>query len=176
VTQFGQHPPHLAILPFGEHHLQNRRVALLSGRSDVLCARFPLSEPNSLDNLVKDLSRRMARDDHAVDFFDSKLRMCQPVGELAIVRQQYEANAHFVQPAHGINALRNVRHEINDPRPSRRIAVRRDVTLRFVHGQIDRRFHLHPLAVNFNAIPAHENLRPELTHDLPVDRHATLQD
>jgi hypothetical protein len=148
VAELGQHPPDLSVLAFGENQFEDRRIASLADRPDPLGPNFSFGQPDSLGQLVENLASRRASDDHSIELLDPELGMGQLVGQLAVVGQEEEADAHLVEPTHGINPLGNLGEKVDDPGTARGVVVGRDVTFRLVDGEVDRPLDLHLLAID----------------------------
>ena len=75
VPEPSEHPPDLAVFPFGQDHFQNRRLPLAAHDTHPLGADFSFREPDALGQLIEDFSSRLSRHDHSVNLLDTELRV-----------------------------------------------------------------------------------------------------
>jgi hypothetical protein len=68
------------------------------------------------------------------------------------------------------------RQEVDDPRPTRRIAMRTDDSARLVHGEILLALHAQGLAVQGHLFAGRIDRCAQLIHHPAVHRHATIDD
>jgi hypothetical protein len=148
VAELGEHPPDFAILPLGEDHFQDGRLAPLADRPDALGPDLPLGEPDPLHQLVEDIPGRRAGDDHSIELLDAVAGVSQLVGEFAVVGQEHQPDAHLVEPADGVDALGDLGEDVEHPGTARGIVVGRDVPLGLEDREVDRLLDLDPLAVD----------------------------
>ena len=70
------------------------------------------------------------------------------MGQVAVVGQEQQAFALLIEPAHGVNALIDVRHQIDGPRPAGGIVIGAQVAGRLVDKPVDGAFAVYLLAVD----------------------------
>jgi hypothetical protein len=141
----------------------------------MLGANLAFGEPDALRQLVEHVLRRVASHDSAIDFLDAELGVRQTIGQLAVIGQEHQPNAHLVEPADRIHALGDLRQQVDDARLSGRVVVGRDVTLRLVDRDVDRFLAMDHLPVEGNLRLARINLGPQLSNDRSVDGNAALE-
>ncbi len=147
VTQFGQHPTDLAILPFGEDEFEDGRLASLTDHLDPLGPDFSLGQPDPVGQLAQDFTLGRAGDDDSIEFLDTKFRVGELVGEFAVVRQKQKPDTHLVEPADGVDALGDLGQEIENAGATGWVVVGGDVALGLVDREIDGTLDLDLLAV-----------------------------
>ena len=103
VAELREHSAHFSVFPFGKNHLQDRRLASLTHDPHALGADFSLGEPDSRSQLVEHFLRGSSRDHDLVNLLDTELGVCQLVGEFAVVGQDHQAGARFIEPADGVH-------------------------------------------------------------------------
>ena len=176
MAEPGQHSADLAILSLRENHLHHGCLALLPHDADALGPDFPLCEPDALGQLIKDFATGFSRDDHSIDFFDTKLGVCKLIRQFTVVGQQEQTCTLLIKPAHRIDPLWDLGQEVNDPRLSRWIIVGRNVALGFVNREVNQAFALDPLTVHFHLGLLGIDSRPQFADDLAVDCDTPLRD
>ena len=176
VAEFGEHPPDLAVLAFGQDHFEDRRVPLLRHGANPLGPNLPLGQPDPLGQLVEGFPLGRAGHDDPVELLDTEPGVGQFVGQFAIVGQEHEADAHLVEPTHGINPLSDLGHQVKDTRASRWVVVRGDIALRLVNREVDQALPLDLLTVHGDRDLGQINLGAKFTDDLAADADATLED
>jgi hypothetical protein len=102
--------------------------------------------------------------------------MGQLVGEVAVVGQEHETDAHLVEPADCVNALRDLRQEVEHPGTARGVVVGRDVALRLVDREIDRTLDLDFLTVDGHGGPGRVDLRAQFADHFAASGHPSLED
>jgi hypothetical protein len=175
VTQLGQHPTDLAILPFGKDEFEDGRIASLTDRLDPLRADLSFGQPDPLGQLREHLAGRRTSDDHPVKLFNAVFRVSQLVGEFTVVGQEQQTDAHLVEPTDRVDALRDLGQEIENPGSSRRVIVGRDVALGLVDSEVDRALDLDLLAIERDRGFGEVDLRPQLANDLAIDGDSPLE-
>jgi hypothetical protein len=123
VAKPGEHPADLAVLPFGQHHLENARMTLVPDQPNPLRPDFTFGEPDPLRQLLEDLAPGLAGDDDAVDLLDAEFGVRELVGELAVVGEEHQAGALLVEPAHRVSALGDLGKEVDDAWFAGRVVV-----------------------------------------------------
>ena len=78
----------------------------------------------------------LAFDLDLVDLLDAVARMREPVRERAVVRQEQRAGRVGVEPSDGDDSFRDLVHELDDGRPSLRVAGRRHGARRLVQEDV----------------------------------------
>ena len=146
--QLGQHPANLAVLALVEHDLQPGAFALRFQPLDAAGADVAVAEPDALEQLLHVLAARLAGHLHLIRFLDAETRVHQPKGQVAIVGQQQQALAVLVEPADRVDALADVRHQIDGQRPAGRIVVGAEVAARLVDQPVDGLFAVQRLAID----------------------------
>ena len=148
----------------------------MAGDPHPLGPDLPLGQPDPLGQLVEDLAAGLARDDDAVDLLDPELGVGQLVGELAVVGQEDQAGALLVEPADRVDALGDLREQVDDQGLAGGVVVGRDVTLGLVDGVIDVPLGVDLLAVDGDDLVLRVDLGPQLPDGLAVDRDSALED
>ena len=103
-----------------------------------------------MDSLFQSLqcfSGRFTGNLNLIAAFDLIPRVCQPVGEFAVIRGQQQPRAVFVQPTDS-EQPRTIRKKVEHPRSSLWITLSAEVAGRLVHQKIMLWFTTNPLAVN----------------------------
>jgi hypothetical protein len=176
VAKLRPHPAHFAVLSLREHHLHDGRIALVAHHPYPPRSSLAIRQPDTFDQLVIDIALGPARDDRAIDLLDAVPRMSEPVGQSAVVGQNHQTCAVFVQAADGVHALRDgARDQVDHTWPTRRVIRRRDVPLRFRDGQIDQPLALHGCPIDLD-LRRRLDLRAELSDRLAIDGDAALED
>ena len=175
VTELGEHPPDLTVLAFGKDHFEDRRITLLGHGSHSLGANFPLGQPDSIGQLIESLAFRSAGDNDPVKLLDPEPRVGQLVGKLAIVGQEHQADAHLVEPTDGVNALRDLGHQVEDAWAARGVVVGRHIALGLIDREVDQAFLMNLLAVHGDRGLGQVDLGAKLADDLTADGDATLE-
>jgi hypothetical protein len=176
VAELGQHPPNFAILPFREHHLQQGGLSLAAGLTNPLGPGLPLGEPDPILELPQVLLVGLPGDQDAVDLLDAIARVCQAIGEVAVVGQQDQPGAVLVQSADREDALSDSGKQIDHPGTPRRIGVGRDVASRLVDGEVNQSFLANRLTIDGDLVAIGIHPGSEFPSDLTVDGHPSLKD
>ena len=176
VSESRHHPADLAVLPFGEHHFHDAGLSLAPHHLHPLGPDLSFGQPDPLGELVEHLARGFTGDDHAVDLLDPEPRVGQAVGKLAVVGQQHQAGALFVESPDGVDPLRNLREQIDDLGLARRVAVRTDIALGLIHGEINVPLLVNPLPVHRDLLRPRVNPDAKFSNDLVVHRDPALED
>jgi hypothetical protein len=124
VTELGEHPPNLAFLAFGQDELEHGRLTLATDDPSSLGPDLAVREPNTFGQPGEHIRVRHSGHERPVELFDAVARMCQPVGKVAVVGQDDEPGAVFVEAADGVDTLGSLRQEIHDTRTAGGIHVR----------------------------------------------------
>jgi len=137
------HAAHLAVPALVEHQLEAGRAEAADARR----RRDAVLELDALREQLQRLVRRLAPRLDLVDLLDAVARVCEPVGERAVVREQEDAGGVDVEPPHRHDA-RLVLDEIDDGRPPLRVAGGRDDTRRLVQQHVGELLPRNRLAVD----------------------------
>ena len=70
------------------------------------------------------------------------------IGEIAVVGQQQQALAVLVESADGVDALADMRHQIDGERPAGRIVIGAQIAARLVDEPVDELFDVQRLAID----------------------------
>ena len=176
VSELGQHPADLALLALGQHQLERRRLALGADDPGPLGANLAVGQPDPLDQLTHDFGAGGPCHQSPVRLLDPVSRMSQAVGQLAVVCQDHESGTVLIEPADGVNAFWNFGQEVDHPGPARGILVRRNVTLRLVHGIVNHLLEVDAFAVHRDRRLFRIDPRSQLAHDRAIDRDPPLED
>jgi hypothetical protein len=174
VPELREHPAHFAILPFSKDHLEDGGLAHPADYPNSPRSHLAFGQPDALNQLVEHFALGRTGDDDAIQLLDAELRVRQAIGQLAVVRQKHEARAHLVEAAHGVDPLGNLGKKIDDARTSRRVVVRRNVTLRLGDGEVHRPFRVDSLTVDFNPRVLGIDLGAQFADDLAIDADPPL--
>ena len=157
------HPPHLAVAALVEHELHPRAAELTgAGRS-----RDAVLELDAVRERRHGGGRQVSLDVGDVGLLDAVARMRQPVGEVAVVREQQHAARVDVEPSHRHDAG-VVPDEVDDRRAALRVARRRDDAERLVEQDVRELLLADAVAVDLDDVPGGDE-GVELTA-LTVDR------
>ncbi|SIN71420.1 hypothetical protein SAMN05444166_0354 [Singulisphaera sp. GP187] len=176
VPELRQHPAHLAILPFGEDDLEDRRLPLLADHANASGADLAFRQPDSVDQLVEHLAFGASGHDNAVELLDAELGVRQLIGELAVVGQENQPRAHLVEAADGIDALGHLGKDVDHPGAAGRVVIGGDVPLGLGDRVIDHPLEMDGLTVDGDLGLPRVHLGSELFDDLTVNRHPPLAD
>ena len=97
----------------------------------------PSREPDAGDQLPQVRRVRLAGDLHVVGLLDAEARVHQLLGQVAVVGQQQQALAVLVEPADGVDALIDVRDQVEGQRPAGGVVVGAEVAARLVDRPVD---------------------------------------
>src|SRR6516164_5305043 len=111
-----------------------------------------VTEPDAFEELLKVGGGGDSHHLDQVGFLDTKARMHELVGQLAVVGQEEQPFAGLIQTANGVDALVDLRDELNRPRPSGGVAVRAEVAPRFVDQPVNMTLRADRLTINTNAL------------------------
>jgi hypothetical protein len=176
VAELGQHPADFAILPLSQDQFEDSRVAPGADRPDALGPDLPFGQPDAFDELVEDFPGGRAGYHDPVQLFDAVAGVGQLVGQVAVVGQKHQADAHLVEPADRVDPLGDLGQEVEDPRAARGVVVGRDVPFGFVDCEVDRTFDLHLLPVDRHRRFGRVDLGAQLANHLAAGRDAPLED
>ncbi len=168
--------PNFAVLALGQYHFEDRGVASFTRGSNSPSPDFALGQPHPLGHLFENLGSWASGDDDSVDLFHPKFRMGQPVGELAVVGQEHQADTVLVEPADCVNPFGNLGQQIDDPGSARRVVVRRNVPPGLVNGIVDVALALDLLSIDRDDGGVGIDFRSQFANDLAVDRNSALKD
>src|SRR5579872_2618825 len=95
--------------------LEPGALALLLELLDAASADVALAEVDAFEELLDVLSGGPAGNLDDIGLVDAEARVRQAIGQVAVVGEQQQALAIFVEPADGVDALGDVRHEVDGP-------------------------------------------------------------
>jgi hypothetical protein len=171
------HAVDLAVAAFGDRDLQPG-VGLLFAHDEEV-GRLGLLTVVEHDAVAQrfDLGQRnLAADLHDVGLGHAARRVQERLRELAVVGQQDHAAGVEVEPADGIDALRDPLHQVGDRGAAFWVAQRRDHFARLVEHVIDGLFGHDARAVHLDAIVLSVGARAELGDYPAVYAHFALGD
>lgn len=102
-------------------------------------------------------------------------RMHDPVGDIAVIGEEQQTLGLAVEPTDREDALGDV-HEVHHGPATALIAHRRDVAGRLVQDQVAQRLRRQELPIDADLVVNRIGLRPQLGHDLAVDRNSPFPD
>jgi hypothetical protein len=172
VAKLRKHTANLAILSLIENHLQDGALLVMASDRDPLRVDLALRQPDALPKTIEQFRGRHTGNLHEVFLLDAIPGMRQEVGELTVIGEQDEPFAHAIETPHRKQPA-VTRHEINHPRPSGRVVIRRHHADRFVKEKDDPLGVWQPLTVHANFLVLRIDLRAEEGHDLAVDLDTT---
>ena len=119
-----------------------------------------VAEPDALEQLVAGPRvGGLAGHLDEVGLLDAEARVHQPIGQVAVVGQQQQPLAVLVEPADGVDALADVRHQVDGQRPAGRVVIGAEVAARLVDQPVDRLFRVPDrLAIDGDALLARIDL------------------
>ena len=126
-----------------------------------------IAEPDALEQLLDVLAVGLAGHLDQIGLLDAEARMHEPIGQVAVVGQQQQALAVLVEPADGVDALADVRHQIDGPRPAAGIVVGAEVAARLVDQPVDELLAVQRLAIHAHGIAGFD-LRAQLADDAAI--------
>jgi hypothetical protein len=176
VPKPGQHPADLALLAFGQHQFDRGRLTLGAHEPGPLGANLAVGEPDPFDQLAHYLAAGDSRHQGPVRLLDPVPRVGQAVGQLAVVGQDHEAGAVLIEPSDRVDALGDLRQQVDHPRPAGGVTVGRDVTLRLVHGIVNQPLLEDVLAIHGDCCLGGIDARAQLADDLAINRDPPLAD
>jgi hypothetical protein len=97
--------------------------------------------------------------------------MHEPISQVAVVRQEQEPFACFIETANRVHALADLWYEIHDERPPCRIAICAQITLGLVDEPVHRALDTNRLAVNADSL-IRPDLGAQLADGMAIHRHA----
>ena len=101
MAHAGEQSAEFAVSALMEFDLQHRAFALRADDVHLADVEFPIREVDALAELLEYLRRRFARDLDLIPAGDRKPRMGHAVGKFAVVGDQDQTPAAFVQSADG---------------------------------------------------------------------------
>ena len=143
------HPLDLVLAALVQRQLDPRRCQD-ARRAPARCMPSSSSTPSA--EAADRLGRRLPVDVGLVDLLDAVAGMREPVRERAVVRQEERAGRVGVEPADRDDALRHVVHELDDRRPSLRVAGRRHGAGRLVQEDVGELLRRDGLAVDLDPV------------------------
>ena len=175
VAQPRQHAADLAILALVEDDFQPGAVPLRFQALDAAGADVAVAEPDPLEQLLHVLGVRMAGDLDVIRLVDAEAWVHQAIGQLAVVCQKKQPFAVLIEPAHGVDALADVRHEVDGARPAGGIEVGAEVAARLVDQPVDELFGVERLPVHAHG-GVRLDARAQLADHAPTDGDAAAED
>ena len=175
VAKFREHPAHFAVLALGQNHLNYRGLAFVGDWLNSFGADFALGQPDTFHKFLKHVGTGGARHDGSIDLLNAEPWVRQFIGELAIIGQNHQPSAHFVEPADGIDALGNVGNEVDNPGTAGRVFIRRDVALRLVNGDIGGSLVPNHVTIDSDSIAAWDDFGAEFANDHAVYGHSSVK-
>ncbi len=171
MAQPGQHAANLAVLALVEDDLQPGALTLRLQAAHPSGADVAIAEPDALEQLLDVFACRPAGYLNLIRFLDAEARMHETVGQVAIVGQQQQTLTVFVEPAHGVDALADVRHQIDGARPAGRIEVGAEVAARLIDQPVDELLAVQRLAIDAHRIVGFD-LRAQLADNQAIHADA----
>jgi hypothetical protein len=171
VTDFVKHPANLTINSLPQNHAQPRRLEWV----DCLEARALAVQHDAAQQFRSERRVPRAIERDLVFLFDLESRMSQPLGEIAVIREEKQAFGLRVEAADVEKSRQMGREKIEDRIARIRIASRRNETGRLMQHDVEPPLAVNEFAVDFNVV-AVPGLRAEISADLAVDRDATGRD
>ena len=104
---------------------------------------------------------------------DAISRVSHAVGEFAVIRDEQQAFRFFVEPADRENPFAELRKQINNARPSRRVVIRADHSARLVEREVDLLVQLDLLAVEFNLLRIRIGPKRDVGDDFAIHSDST---
>lgn len=169
VTDFFKEPADFAILSFTQHHFENRAAALALQHFRVLHFELALGEPQSLLDGHQRIASGDAGHMNVIGAIDAVLRMRQLLGEIAVVGDNKQPGAAFVQTADREQARPAGGEEINDAGAALGILHRAQDARRLIEDESLLGLHLEPFAVEANVLLLRFDLGAEFIDRLPID-------
>jgi hypothetical protein len=176
VAELRQHPADLALLALGQDQLELRRVSLTPHDPGPGGADLAVGEPDAACQPGQGLGGGHARDERAIKFLDSITGVSQPVGQIAVVGQDHQTSAVFIQTADRVEPLGQLGKEVNHARAAGGVDVGRDVALGLVDRVVHGRFEADRLTVDRDPGLGGINPGAELIGNLTVDGNPALED
>jgi hypothetical protein len=170
------HPTDLLVSPLPEGDLDPRLAVLEAIELHVCGERLAVLELYAVAPALQILLVHLALHLHHVRLRDVLLRVQQPVGELAVVRQQQGAARVKIEPADGVEAHARVRHEVGHRRAALGVAERGDDEPRFVQHDVDGVLVHDAVAIELDLVVPGVSSRAELGDDGAVDAYPTAGD
>src|SRR5262249_14909892 len=118
VPQPGEHAPDLAVLALIEDDLQPGAVTLRLEALDTRRLNASAAQPDTFEQLAQVFRRGMAGHLDLIRLRHAEPGVREAVGQVAIVGEQQQPLAGLVEPAHRVDALADLRHEVDGPRPA----------------------------------------------------------
>ena len=140
MLELREHAANLAVLAFAQRDPQPGAGPLLLDRFDAPRLDLAVAEVNPLEQLLQIVARWLAGDLHEIGLSDAETRMHEPIGQIAVVGEQQQSFAVLVEPAHGVDPLGDLGHQVDGARPAGGVAVGAQVAARFVDEPIDAFF------------------------------------
>jgi hypothetical protein len=176
VPELGEHSANLSLLALGQNQLELGGMALTAHDPGPLGADLAVGQPDALGQLGKRIRAGQAGHECAIKLLHSEPGVRKPVGQVAVVGQDHETSAIFVQTADSVDALGKLGEEVDNPRTACGVEIGRDISLGFVDGVIHDRLEADRLAVDCD--PRLRGVYPsaELPDSLAIDGDPPLED
>ena len=119
----GQHPANLAVLAFVENDAHPGAFALVFLALCLPGFDVAVAQPDTFEESMQIVCGWVSCYQNQIRFLDAEAGMHQAMGEVAVIGQEQQSFAGFIQAADGVDALADVRHEIDRQWPAGRIVV-----------------------------------------------------
>jgi hypothetical protein len=93
-------------------------------------------------------------------------------GEIAVVGHEEQSLAGLIQPADGIDALFDVRQQVDGTGTAAGIAVRAEMTDRLVHDPVNELLRPDRVVIDGNLVGCGVDPEAEVFHSYPINLHA----
>jgi len=176
VAHAGQQPANLAILPLHEDNLEQRAVPLGFDQFGRLGGEAALGEVHPFLQLLDDFPRGNSRDLHAVDFLDAEPGVGEAVGQFAVVGDQQQPLAVFIEATDGEQPLGRLGKEVNHPGPTLGVAVGAEHPGRLVDQIVRPAMDAESLAIEPDILCVGIDAGPQFRDGLAIHGHPARGD
>jgi|GEM_PF-4062625 len=173
VTDSGEQPADLPVLPFRHHDLDPGAVLLLFDRGRAVYAELPFSEEQPLPQLFIDLRTWSPRHLSEIGPENAIAGMGQLLGQITIIRDDQQPGRVFVQPPDGKQTGSLFREEIQNEPASFRVICRTQITAGLVEHKVFFTLDFQTFSIQRDSLGGRIHRRSQTVHHFPVDRHPT---
>lgn len=170
-----QHAANLSIPAFSQHHLQLSTFRTSGPHAELADRCFSFRQMDTRPQFLHRFRIDFADHGHVVAFGDGEFRMSQLMGQGAIIGDQDQPGARFVEPSDGKDVVVTA-HQVDHSRAPARIAIGRQDANRFVDGQVEPTFGAHQFAVDLHFLTLRVDPDSQFGHDLPVNFDPSFSD
>lgn len=172
----GEEASNLAVLALSQDDFENRAVASLALLVNVFDSKATFSEVDPFFQLVESLETGIASDLDFVHSADAVTWVGQFVGQFAVVGDQQQAFAVFIETTDSEKTLRFILEQIDDAWTVIRVVVCAENALGLIEQVVRATLEFQDFAIVFDRLSARINFHADISDLNAIHRDAAFED